>query len=34
MREQGIAEASQVLPYLHDDKYFHNAIFYAALIKE
>jgi hypothetical protein len=34
LRESGISDASQVLPYLHDDKYHHNAIFYAALIKE
>ena len=34
LRESDISDASQVLPYLHDDKYHHNAIFYAALIKE
>jgi hypothetical protein len=33
-KDAGISDASLVLPYLHDDKYFHNAIFYAALIKE
>ena len=34
LKETGIPEASHILPFLHDDKYHHNAIFYAALIKD
>lgn len=30
----GNIEPQHILPYIHDDKYHHNAIFYAALIKE
>jgi ankyrin repeat protein len=30
----GNGQAKLVLPYLHDDKYHHNAIFYSTLIKD
>jgi hypothetical protein len=30
----GTIEPQHILPYIHDDKYHHNAIFYAVLIKE
>ncbi len=30
----GNIEPKQILPYIHDDKFHHNAIFYAVLIKE
>jgi hypothetical protein len=30
----GNGNGSLVLPFLHDDKYHHNAIFYATLIKD
>lgn len=30
----GNGNGSLVLPFLHDDKYHHNAVFYATLIKD